>query len=503
MSSRAPSDLAAAVANAAREATRNGETQWAGLRLELPHCDSLAAFEALNSGDGFKPSDRFYWERPAEGLSFVGHGCVAALEGEGAERFAQSSEGARTIFASLHIAGKPEAPEAGPFLAGGFAFSSVSTPAAHWREFPNARLVLPRLTLATVAGRTWCTILRAHRPGDDVDQTSAGLRRHLEQLEPWLAGRVALCGQRSRRTGWTSSAAYRVVGDRSHEEYCAQVSSALRSIADGAFEKVVLARSVSLVRLAREARGGDHQNDLRTGGRGDDPNEGFNLRALLDSLRRSHPSCAIFAIGRASSTFVGATPECLVRLRGRHLETASLAGSAPRGRSPDEDSQLGRELLESKKEQAEHAVVVRALRAALDPHCETLEIPESPHLMRLQDIQHLETPISGTVLEDVSILDLLAAVHPTPAVAGEPREPALAWLAEHEDLDRGWYAGPVGFADSGGGGEFFAALRSSLLTGDEARLFAGAGIVEGSQPERELLETRLKLQTMLSPLFEI
>jgi isochorismate synthase len=224
---------------------------------------------------------------------------------------------------------------------------------------------------------------------------------------------------------------------------------------------------------------------------------------VLDTLRQIHPTCAIFAVGRGESLFFGATPECLVRLHDGRMETASVAGSAPRGRNPQEDLRLGRDLLENKKEQAEHAVVVRALRAVLLPHCEDLEIPESPRLMQLQDIQHLETPITGTVRGEASILDLLAHVHPTPAIAGEPREMALEWLADHENLDRGRYGGPVGFADASGDGCFFAALRSSVVVGEEARLFAGAGIVDGSVPESELRETRLKLRTMLAPLFEI
>lgn len=521
MSARVPSNLDLCVQQAARAASQTRAPQWAGLRVELPVCDSLAVFEALASSDWPDSLDRFYWERPAEGRALVGHGCVAAVEvadePDGTTRFDQASNRAHEIFASLHIAGDAAAPEAGPALVGGFAFSSAPSTEAHWNEFPNSRLVLPRVTVATVGGRSWCTILRTLQPGDDAHATSEGLKEDLADFERCLQTEGVERGMRSFGSGMDHLTAYRAVGDRSHAEYCGQVVDALHSIADGEFEKVVLARSVSLVREqsrepgreqarghGREPDSKDRRESFPTDCREDDCREdGFDLCALLDALRRTHPGCAIFAIGRPASTFLGATPECLVRLRDRQMETASLAGSAPRGRSPEEDSLLGRELLESKKEQAEHAVVVRALRAALDPHCETLDIPESPRLMRLQDIQHLETPVTGRVRDDTSILDLLRDVHPTPAVAGEPREAALAWLADHESLDRGWYAGPVGFVDSRGGGEFFAALRSSLLTGDEARLFAGAGIVEGSQPERELCETRLKLQTMLSPLFEI
>ena len=204
-----------------------------------------------------------------------------------------------------------------------------------------------------------------------------------------------------------------------------------------------------------------------------------------------------------AAIFLGATPECLVRLVEGRVETASVAGSAPRGRSPEEDLELGRQLRESKKEQAEHAFVVRALCDALAPHCDALEVRESPRLMRLQDIQHLETPITGQLRARRSILEVLGSVHPTPAIAGAPREAALEWLSLNENLDRGWYSGPIGFVDSEGGGEFYAALRSAVLRGNEARLFAGAGVVDGSDPESELRETRLKLRAMLAPLMEI
>jgi isochorismate synthase EntC len=135
--------------------------------------------------------------------------------------------------------------------------------------------------------------------------------------------------------------------------------------------------------------------------------------------------------------------------------------------------------------------------------CEDLDVPEAPRLLRLGEIQHLETPITGTLRNGESILELVERMHPTPAVGGAPREAALAWITRREDLDRGWYAGPVGFVDADGGGDFCVALRSALLRGGEAHLFAGAGIVDGSIPDAELQETRLKLRALLAPLLEI
>ncbi|HEY5658394.1 MAG TPA: chorismate-binding protein, partial [Myxococcota bacterium] len=214
-------------------------------------------------------------------------------------------------------------------------------------------------------------------------------------------------------------------------------------------------------------------------------------------------SCATFAVGCGDASFVGATPERLLRLTGRRIETSALAGSAPRGHSPEEDARLALELIESKKEQSEHAVVVRELRETLAPLCRELRVPEAPTRLRLEGIQHLETPLCGTLEGDAHILDIAAAVHPTSAVAGAPRRAALEWLARNEPLERGWYGGAVGFVDASGGGELAVALRSALLRGATAHLFAGAGIVPGSRPQAELQETRIKLRALLTPLLEI
>ena len=507
MSVKRSVDLAAAAKAALEAAWRTGETQWVALQAEISPCDVLAAFEASEA------RDRFYWERPAEGRSIAAFGQAGAIEPEGEGRFAEASEQAERLFARLHVSGQGAQTAAGPFLVGGFAFANVASTESHWRDFPAGRLILPEVTLAVAGGRSWCTLVRSVQPAQSAQPTQSTPPTQSTQLadpapsaQPAQAAQPLQSGARARAlcddlhagldefrrflaNGSSTGAPiagtgglpdYHACADRTHAEYRAQVESALREIADGGFEKVVLARSIAL----RE--------------KGDcDP------CALLDTLRRTHPTCAIFAVARPGVVFLGATPECLVRIVDGRVETASVAGSAPRGRSPEEDLELGHQLRESKKEQAEHAFVVRALCDALEPHCDALEVRESPRLMRLQDIQHLETPITGRLRAGRSILKVLGSVHPTPAIAGAPREAALEWLNLNENLDRGWYSGPIGFADSKGGGEFYAALRSAVLQGNEARLFAGAGIVDGSDPEAELRETRLKLRAILAPLMEI
>ncbi len=396
MSLKHSADLDAAAEAALEAVGRTGETQWAVLQAEISPCDVLAVFEASES------QDRFYWERPAEGRSIAAFGCAGAIEPKGEGRFAEASERAERLFARLHVSGQGAPATAGPFLVGGFAFANVPSTEPHWRDFPTGRLVLPEITIAIAGGRGWCTVVRPVQPvqaaqsvetaqaapsirsGTRAREICADLRADLDEVGRSLANRSLIDASTAPIAEAGDPLDYHACADRTHTEYRAQVEAALREIADGGFEKVVLARSISV----RE------KSD-------------YDPCALLDTLRRAHSTCAVFAVARADVVFLGATPECLVRLIDGRVETASVAGSAPRGRSPEEDLELGRQLRESKKEQAEHAFVVRALRDALAPHCDALEVRESPRLMRLQGIQHLETPITGHLRARRSILELL------------------------------------------------------------------------------------------------
>ena len=465
--------LRAGVAAATRAATRTGRPHWAALRVRTAPRDCLAVFDEAGG------EERFYWARPDAGGALAALGAVHVIEARGGDRFREAERASREIFAALHLVGDSGPRRSGALLVGGFALSETPSQSPLWCGYPPGRLALPEVLFALEGDRMWCTVVRRIDPGADADcETSALLAR---MREPCMPARHALPDADRWPTAPSDvAAAYVASADQPHADYLARVAAALRDIAAGEIEKVVLARSVGL----------RHSAPLDAG-------------TLLDDLRVRYPACSHFAVGRQGGVFLGATPELLVRLQDTRVETAAVAGSAPRGRNPEDDSRLGRELCESKKEQAEHAIVVRALREALADCCEDLDVPEAPRLLRLGEIQHLETPITGTLRNGESILSLVERMHPTPAVGGSPQAAALAWIDRGEDLDRGWYAGPVGFVDVDGGGEFCVALRSAMLRGSEARLFAGAGIVNGSLPEAELRETRLKLHTLLAPLLEI
>jgi isochorismate synthase len=464
------SDLERALAQASAAANRDGRPHWVAVQSAVPPHDPLRTFEAGGA-------ERFFWERPAQGVALATSGAALTIETHGPRRFEDAARAARACFAALHVCGDAAPPLAGPLLVGGFAFADAARDAGLWSGFPAGRFVLPERMSARASGAAWRTLVQRVEPGADASRLADALRAHLAQED---ARGSAACGWADTPGEARCPRSYRAAADRPPEAYSALVDAALGALGAGDLEKVVVARRVRL-----------------------DCEGGFSAVGLLDTLRASYPSCATFAVGSGDASFVGATPERLLRLAGRRVETSALAGSAPRGCSPEEDARLALELVESKKEQAEHAVVVRELRQALAPLCRELRVPEAPELLRLEGIQHLETPLCGTLNGDGHVLDLAGTLHPTSAVAGAPRQAALAWLERHESLERGWYGGAVGFVEPSGGGELAVALRSALLRGATAHLFAGAGIVAGSRPQAELQETQLKLRALFTPLLEI
>ncbi|MGO9333144.1 MAG: isochorismate synthase MenF [Acidimicrobiales bacterium] len=268
---------------------------------------------------------------------------------------------------------------------------------------------------------------------------------------------------------------FRLASARPHQDFLNRVSAALAEIASGRLDKVVLAREVTV-----------HAN------------RPFRQADLLGRLRALHPSCTAFAI----DGFIGATPELLIRRSGARITSCPLAGTAARSGDPDADRKASDGLLASAKERAEHQVVVEAITSALAPVAEHLDEPDGPVIRELRNVSHLGTSISGTLARRgsgyPSALELVGLLHPTPAVAGTPVDLALDYLAKLEELDRDRYAGPDGWVDARGDGEWHLGIRSAIVETSSARLFAGVGVVATSDPAAELAETQLKLQAFLA-----
>jgi menaquinone-specific isochorismate synthase len=259
-------------------------------------------------------------------------------------------------------------------------------------------------------------------------------------------------------------------GSLSVSEWEAAVATAVRRIDEGELDKVVLARDVVVT--------------------ADQP---VDVRHLLQRLATGYPSCWTFLV----DGLVGATPEMLVRRLGDTVTSRVLAGTMRRSTDASSDASLASALLDSAKDHAEHEYAVQSVALALAAHCTDLDVPTTPRLLRLANVQHLATDVSGVLADGAPALALAASLHPTAAVCGTPTERAFAVIRELEGMDRGRYAGPVGWVDAHGDGELGIALRCAALEApDRLRLFAGCGLVSGSDPELELAESQAKLVAM-------
>ncbi|MEM9174342.1 MAG: isochorismate synthase [Myxococcota bacterium] len=477
-----------AIAAAVDRARAEGRTSWiarvlAGSVVDDVLADPLRGFAAAGR------DDRFFWEQVETGDVALATGLADEIESAGVDRFADVRSWAADVRARIDWVGADRAP-ASPTFFGGFGFEPESRGGDDWKAFPAARFVLPSLVVSRIGGEARAVLIARVESASTIESVGAALDAAERSLEA-LATHVAESPSQAVDLDgvWGGGPEYQVRSDRPHAVFCAQVEEALRAFDEGELEKVVLARSLSV----------DHDGPI-------------DVPHFMGRLRELYPSCTLVAMGRGDDTFLAATPELLIRSCGAEVSTAALAGSAPRGRHPDEDRRLGEGLLASAKERAEHGHVVEAIRDVLAERTEALDVPETPVLRRLFGIQHLETPIQGRLrAEHRDVVALVEALHPTPAVGGVPARAARDWLRRVEGLDRGWYASPIGWLDLTGGGDFRVALRSALIrngTGDDGRnsrslLFAGAGIVSGSVPEQELGETRIKLRALLAPLTEI
>lgn len=322
------------------------------------------------------------------------------------------------------------------------------------------------------AADAWSRVRDVLRPGDvAMGALPFDPAAPTELLVPAEVERGELTAP-SVTAGDTGPDAFTLTSARPHAEFLALIENAVDAIEAGVFDKVVLAREVTV-----------------------EANRAIVIDDVLERLRSLYPSCMVFSI----EGFVGASPELLVERRGDRVESHPLAGTFPRSGDPEADAHLAETLLASDKDRREHRFVVDAVARALEPRCDELSVPETPAIIQLRNVVHLGTHIAGRLADPApSALELVAAIAPTPAVGGTPRVAAVEYLARCEGFSRGRYGGPVGWVDAEGDGQFAIGIRSADIDGARARLVAGVGIVKGSDPQAELAETQLKLQALLS-----
>ncbi|MEB3291494.1 MAG: isochorismate synthase [Leptolyngbya sp.] len=438
----------------------------ASLSFAIPPLDPLLALSPLAHRQGY----HLYLERPAEQEAVVAFGSAVFGQFSGRDRFAATQRFIKTWQQSLHCYQDPSL--AGLSLAPRFFcnFSFFPQPPQGELDFPAAMVVLPQ----------WQVLRRGDRHGLTVnlmvtaETTLASVLKTLEERldivralpysypNPNATPRFLGVGE---LTTWPDAQA-------SHHFQDA-VAQALRHL-DRQVQKIVLAHAFDLVRESP-----------------------FQVLPSLAKLRQRYPDCYLFAVGNGrGTTFMGASPERLLSITQGQLLTDALAGSAPRGRSAQEDRQLALQLLHSPKEQGEHQLVVKFLHQQLRGLGLRPQSPSRPTLLRLSNIQHLHTPIQARVSGQIHPLHLVEALHPTPAVAGVPTAAACDHIHRYERFDRGLYAAPLGWVEARGDSEFIVGIRSALINGNWARLYAGAGIVAGSDPAREWAEITLKSRAL-------
>ncbi len=392
-------------------------------------------------------------------------GCVRELVPAASERrFEEVDRAWRSLVARALVDAGAGPPGSGLAAVGGFAFAPDGCETLQWQGFPTASLIVPEITLARRGEEVWLTAnveVAADELPEDVRERVA---RRLDSLQtaplPLLDPAPA------------GSFAVHSVMPPSHYETA--VARAIELITSGEVQKLVLAREVDVKAPAP-----------------------YDPAALLGVLREAFPACYVFAVGRGEATFLAASPELLVRREGQRASTVALAGSSRRSADPAVDDHLGEQLLRSDKDREENAIVARRISRALSPHSVWVTAAPEPALARVANIQHLATPIRAQLAAPVSAVALAGALHPTPAVGAEPREVGLELIPALEGMDRGWYAGPIGWVDAQGDGEFCVALRCALLRGAHARCYAGCGIVRDSVPTAELAESEVKLAALL------
>jgi isochorismate synthase len=470
------------LANGVQQAARQNQKVLVSYSLPVERLDPLELFaraEALGQS-------AFFWERSEDQFSLAGAGNACTLTGQNGARFEQAEQQWHVLLENALIHRQDIGGNLwgiGPSLMVGFAFDTAKKSSGRWHGYPDGLLRLPQVQIIARAEGCYLTLnalVEATTDPQTAAEHLAGFYSQLRHKQPSAVSRQPSASDLHPSSFILHPSTQLSLQDmRPADDWKALVGRAVQQIKAGAFQKVVLAREV-------------HAQAEKT----------LNVPEVIGRLRINYPSATLFAISNEGRCFLGATPERLVRLYEGEVRTTGLAGSAPRGQTEEQDRELGLELLHSAKNLEEHAIVVRMLRTAMSKVCTYVWAEEAPRLLKLSNVQHLCTPVLGRLPDGakISILKLVEQLHPTPALGGFPSREAMAWLRDNEGLDRGWYAAPVGWIDCQGEGEFVVAIRSALVEGSQAFLYAGCGIMADSDPQSEYDEASLKLKPMLTAL---
>lgn len=441
------------------QAKLTNKTKLISITKKIENIDPLHFFESAKE----LSMNRTFWTSTSDEFYLVGAGNAWQISAN-EDRFQKTEEKWEQLMQEAVIHNPYKFPGTGLLAMGGMSFDPSIRKSDLWKNFDHSSFTIPQFIL-TVNGEGYFLTTNVQVKQDDQPFQIADEIIEFEKMLLSDAGNLPKGTRIHSRQ------------EIAPEQWKKTVERATNQIKQNEADKIVLAREIRL----------KFTDDVP-------------ISAVLSKLISTQSDSFVFAFEKGVDCFVGATPERLVKLENKQLLSTCLAGTAPRGVSKDEDKQIAETLLYDEKNRSEHEFVVKMIKNAMEHYCKDIEIPSEPVIYPLKNLQHLYTPVTATLKPNYSIFDIIEQLHPTPALGGVPREKSLAFIREHERLDRGWYGAPIGWLDSNQNGEFAVGIRSGLIQGDEASLFAGCGVVKDSDPKDEYDETNIKFSPMLSVL---
>lgn len=450
---------------------QNSRPIYASFSFTSDAIDPLAYLEMCWKNDTFQ----YYWEKPSDQFAMAAGGELVTVSASGESRFQEINTKIESLKKSTAEFSSIGHPYSGMMFLGGFSFYDEISDKM-WDSFEPATFTVPEWMIVKDGKFSLITISVNLESFDSPQKLHNYVQTKFERISSAIKDYP---GQKIQdKNQPTPTPPMESNGKSAHHHWVSSVNKAKNLISQNKFDKIVLARHISI------------SNDKNIG-----PTQ------VLNVLRQQYTNCYNFLIHHPNNkTFLGSTPERLGAFRNNLLLTDALAGSIQRGKTATEDTILERSLSGSLKDRNEHNFVIKDIEERLEPFVESVNRSTQPEVKKLTNVQHLYTPIRARMKKECNMLGVLGHLHPTPAVGGYPWKNAESYLKQLEGFERGWYAGPVGWLNSKGSGEFAVGIRSSLLTEKEAHFFAGCGIVAGSDPEAEWEEINLKLKPMLSAL---
>ncbi|WP_058306868.1 isochorismate synthase [Gracilibacillus massiliensis] len=426
---------------------------------QIAWIDPIQFFQA---GKGLQ-ENRMFWSSADQSTQFVGIGDAVLLQNQDGSYHQLTNEW-QQVLKNSWVDNPYDNYKTGPIAFGGFPFDSDEKVNELWKGFEGSQFRVPTFLLTVEYDRAFLTTTVYVNEESNIDELSADLVTKRNQLihapKPIFEKNAIVLKHEVDPVQWREL-----------------VVKATDTIEREDVDKIVLARELQI-----------------------EFDEICDIGQVLNTLKSTQEHSFVFAWEKDDVCFVGATPERLVKVDNQQLFSTCLAGTSPRGKSLKEDNWYGQQLLNDQKNREEHQFVVDMIKNAVHSCAKYVEIPDQPTLYRLKNLQHLYTPVKAELKKGYTLLDVVEKLHPTPALCGFPRESSLAFIRKFELLERGWYGAPIGWFDQHFNGEFAVAIRSALIDQDKASLFAGCGVVKGSDPEIEYQETNIKFTPMLQAL---